>query len=95
MERSEIRGGIDASQLSRITLRSIRATPPGGARARLMTAFSHRTRNKDSFAASKILLLNRFSHFAQCTLVRDLAAGPCCGSAILNARAFARLRKPA
>jgi hypothetical protein len=29
MERSEIRGGIDASRLSRITLRSIRATLPG------------------------------------------------------------------
>ena len=32
MERSEIRGGIDASRLSRISLHSIRATP-GGARA--------------------------------------------------------------
>jgi hypothetical protein len=29
MEWSEIRGGIDASRLSRITLRSIRATLPG------------------------------------------------------------------
>jgi hypothetical protein len=95
MERSKIRGGIDASRLSRITLRSIRATPPGGARARFMTAFSRRTQNKDSFAAPKILPLNDFSHFARCALLRDLAAGPGRGSAILNApriRALAETR---
>jgi hypothetical protein len=66
MERSEIRDGIDASRLSRITLRSIRLRCRAGARARFMTAFSHRTQIKDSFAAPKILLLNDFLHFAPC-----------------------------
>src|SRR5580704_6505088 len=36
MERSEIRGGIDASRQSRIALRSIRATTPIG-----VTRFRH------------------------------------------------------
>jgi hypothetical protein len=60
-----------------------------------MTAFSHRTQNKDSFAAPKILPLNDFSHFARCAQMRDLTAGPCCGSAILDAlciRALAETR---
>jgi hypothetical protein len=47
-----------------------------------MTAFSHRTQNKDSLAASKTLPFNDFLHFAPCALVRDLTAGPRCGSAI-------------
>jgi hypothetical protein len=60
-----------------------------------MTTFSRRTQNKDSFAAPKILPLNDFSHFARCAQMRDLTAGPCCGSAILDAlgiRALAKIR---
>jgi len=92
MERSEIRGGIDASRLSRITLRSIRATLLGGPPRAICAAISSRTPNKDSFAAPKILLLKDFLHFARCTQMRDLTAGPCCGSAILDAP---RIRAPA
>ena len=55
------------------------------ARARFMTAFSRRTQNKDLFAVPKILPLNDFLHFARCAQMRDLTAGPGCGSAILDA----------
>jgi hypothetical protein len=82
MERSEIRGGIDASRQSRITLRSIRATLLGGRSRAICAAISSRTQNKDSFAAPKILPFNDFLHFAPCALVRDLTAGPRSGSAV-------------
>jgi hypothetical protein len=58
---------------------------------RFVAAVSARTQNKDSFAAPKILPLNDFSHFARCAQMRDLTAGPGCGSAILDAP---RIRAP-
>jgi hypothetical protein len=58
----------------------------------LFAAVSARTQNKDSFAAPKILPLNDFLHFVRCAQMRDLAAGPGCGSAILDAP---RIRAPA
>ena len=70
MERSEIRGGIDASRQSRITLRSIRATLLGGRSRAICAAISSRTQNKDSFAAPKILPFNDFLHFAPCAFAR-------------------------
>jgi hypothetical protein len=47
-------------------------------------AVSARTQKKDSLAAPKTLPFNDFSHFAQCALVRDLTAGPRCGSTSLR-----------
>jgi hypothetical protein len=62
---------------------------------RFVAAVSARTQNKESFAAPKILPLNDFLHFAPCVQLRDLAAGPGCDSAILDApriRALAETR---
>jgi hypothetical protein len=64
MARSEIRGSVDPSWKSRITLRAIRAT--------LAAAISGRTQNKDSFDALKFMSRKGFLHFAQCALLRDL-----------------------
>jgi hypothetical protein len=63
--------------------------------ARSVAAVSIRTRDKDSFAAPKTLPFNDFSHFAQCAQLRDLAAGPRCGSTSLrrpSVRALAKTR---
>ena len=85
MERSEIRGGIDASRLSRITLRSIRATLPARRTRAIYDGHFSPHSSKDLFAAPKILPFNDFLHFGRCALVRDLTAGPRCGSASFNA----------
>jgi hypothetical protein len=47
-----------------------------------VAAVSARTQNKDSLAAPKILPFNDFLHFAPRALVRDLTAGPRCGSPV-------------
>jgi hypothetical protein len=65
------------------------------ARMRSVAAFSDRTHKKDSFAAPKTLPFNDFSHFAQCAYLRDLTAGPRCGSTSLRRpriRALAKTR---
>jgi hypothetical protein len=43
-------------------------------------AFDARTQKKDSHAAPKTLPFNDFSHFGPCAKLRDLTAGPRCGS---------------
>jgi hypothetical protein len=57
-------------------------TLQGGRSRAICVAISRRTQNKDSFAAPKTLPFNDFLHFAPCALVRDLTAGPRCGSAV-------------
>jgi len=68
---------------------------PADGPARFVATVSARTQNKDSLAAPKTLPFNDFSHFAQCARLRDLTAGPRCGSASLRRpriRALAKTR---
>jgi hypothetical protein len=63
--------------------------------ARSVAAISGRTQKKDSLAAPKTLPFNDFSHFAPCAELRDLTAGPHCGSASLyrpRVRALSKTR---
>jgi hypothetical protein len=61
----------------------------------LLPPFPARTQKKDSQAAQKSLPFNDFSHFAESAGLRDLTAGPRCGSASLRrprVRALAKTR---